>query len=304
MEVVNRWGFLLAAILVFGQVIAQAAEQEPSSDPVAANTVADVAAFGKGTSITVRLTSGEIFSGRLIERTATDLVIEWHGSQIPVLLTEIAQIERREETLSAPSAQGLTPNPMPAFSTAVVSYTYTGSKTGTETVYIDLPHQKAALEKRTTQAIFGETLTQTRAVIYDGHVAYSVDLDKHRAVKVELEGNVLESIFGTTGSTGGSLGEQSILGKPCTVRQSSWVKRCMWGQIPLKEEVTHPMGSKYNFTKEATDIQLDVPILEDRFVLPPDVTVKTMETMMGELEDAMQNFKKSQETKTAPQNAH
>lgn len=242
---------------------------------------------------TVYLKSGEVFTGTLVEKSETAVVIERQGYKFPFMSHEVDHIEQGK--LPTPAET----NSKPAFSTAIITYDYTGWKTGKETVYVDRAQNRIASESATTQQVLGSMEKDSDWMIYDGKVMYTVDLEKNLALKIEREGDILSEVFGKMCDLGNPVGQDVVLEKACAVHQYQGTKVCCWVGVPLREEVVHPFGEKYNFAKTAVDLQVDISLPGEKFVLPAGVTVQTAEAMIDELGSSLKTlFKKLEKSGT------
>ena len=169
------------------------------------------------------------------------------------------------------------------FKSAVISYALSGTRTGTEVVYIDVSANKIAIEASVTATIGGMVDKDNTLKIYDGKTAYSVNLDKQTAVKAVKEGEIIPEMFGEKKFLNYYKGEEPFLGKICKVYQSPNGTVYFWQGILLKEDVT--MGKNISLKKEAVTILLDVPISQDKFNLPAGVKITDAEQLMKDFNE-------------------
>lgn len=146
LSMARRWVALLAVAMILAAWSLPVAAEESETGQV-------------GSTVTVYLKSGEVFSGLIVERTARDLVIERGGYKFPVLLNEIVRVERGQPNLTVSS---------PQFSTAVVKYVYTGWKSGEETLYLDRVHNRIASREALTRQVLGRTQSRSEWQILTG----------------------------------------------------------------------------------------------------------------------------------------
>ena len=86
--------------------------------------------------------------------------------------------------------------------------------------------------------------------------------------------------------------QKLFLGKECKVYQSPEGEAYFWNGILLRQETTkHPMGGRFNVTKEAVDIKLNVSIPDDRFEVPSGIKVMTPEETVGDMERMLEDLK-------------
>lgn len=118
----------------------------------------------------------------------------------------------------------------------------------------------------------------------DGKTVYTIDLEHKLGITMPLEGDALTETLGDWSAIGESKGEETLLGRKCQVYQKQGVTVCVWQGIPLRKTVAHhPMGEQYSFEQKVTELQVDVPLPEEPFTLPKDVTFKTLAEAVDQL---------------------
>jgi len=172
-------------------------------------------------------------------------------------------------------------NPDRPFDTAVILYTYQGERAGNEAVYIDLKSNNIAIENTITTAFKGIVDSDESLRIYDGQVAYSVDMKKKQAIKVSKPGELIPEMFGEAKYSQYYTEDVSFLGKTCKVYKLPQGEFYFWQGIPLKEEMTF---KGITYTKAAIDIELNTPIPSIKFKLPLDVKVLRVEDLMKDFQ--------------------
>ena len=234
---------------------------------------------------TIHLKNGERVVGTIVKREHDMITVQLKsGGTIPYWLDEIDHIEAdvagsEADSASAPGVKEALP-----FSTAIITYRYSGAQEGTETVYIDVGRSLTASEGLVQQRL-GESINEQHdQKIYDGRISTRIDLKTHLAFTVSLKHDLLTGMFGEHPAPEQRKGQETIAGKICDVYEVAGGQAAFWGQIPLRVDITkHPLGPKFNFTKEAVSMQFDVPLPPRVFEIPSGIEVVTPEQFMQEL---------------------
>ena len=167
-----------------------------------------------------------------------------------------------------------------SFDTAVIKYEYSGARSGTETVYIDLQSNNIAVYTTVTTTLKGVTDTDETLALYDGKTAYKVNFGRNMAVKtVVTSKDIIADFFSEARYIESPCREGVILGKKCTIYSGPAGEVYFWKGIPLKEDLSIPMlGAKY--IKEASSIDLDITVNRELFKLPKNVKVVDAKDLM------------------------
>lgn len=171
---------------------------------------------------------------------------------------------------------------------AIVSYTLSGSQTGTETIWFDRYGMREAKHTQSSLSVAGHTVKTNKLSILDGETTINADLDRKTATKMPTP--QLKKLIEAAKRQGGDMtdlgtqmmqqmgavktGTGVIAGKPCdiweirTLGSKSWV----WNGVTLKSE-TRLAGQ--TILIEATSVQENAAVPEDKFTLPPGISVAT-----------------------------
>ena len=177
----------------------------------------------------------------------------------------------------------------PNSKSGIIKYEITGTKTGTEVVYYDDWGRREAKYTKTTMQLMGTTVTRNTLTLLEdnGQWINTIDLNtrtglriknpryKEYAVKSQIE---LENIAETRLRDMGALKEEveRVAGKNCEVWEKKYTgeKTCTWKGIILKKRTG---DSLTRTTTVATEIIEGVTIPEEKFTIPPDIQVKTVD---------------------------
>lgn len=236
--------------------------------------------------VMVYLKSGEVVSGNLLKKTDDVITIERRGQTLSFKPDEVSRIEQAEMEKVLPAGLRL------PFSTAIINYVYKGWQTGKESAYIDAKKNKVAIESATSTSFADMTTTDTGGMLYDGEVLYMIELEENKATIMKVKGDIISYMFGESLFQGDYSKDEQYLGKQCKVYEREGTKAYYWKGICLKEEITkHLMGDRYNYTKEAVDIKLDVAIPPEKLKLPAGIKIETIEEVWGDLETKVADLK-------------
>ena len=179
------------------------------------------------------------------------------------------------------------------FSTAIITYKYTGGVEGTGVVYIDANHNKIDVEDSKIVSFAGQTVVANERKMYDGKVYYQFT-KRGEAIKEEWKKDisvVISEIFNEKSYTNYSAGKAKFLGKECEKYKTVIGSFLFWNGIELKQEINnHPMGDQFNHTKKAVDIQLDAPIPDDKFKVPDGIRVMSSKEAIKEMQESFKDL--------------
>ena len=182
---------------------------------------------------------------------------------------------------------------------AIVNYKVTGMQEGTETLYFDRWGMREARYTETEIKMMGMGVKTHNLTLLDGEFTYAVDLIKKTGTKAKTP--MMEALMRKAESEnrdltdvcrdmmvqmgGKVVGEEEILGKNCQIWEigNMKTKTWIWNGIALKSE-TSMMGTQ---TSEATSIEIDVDIPEDKLTLPSDISMSDIGNPM----DMIKNMK-------------
>ena len=183
-----------------------------------------------------------------------------------------------------------TPNRYPKSKTGIIKYEIYGATTvGTEVLYYDDWGSREAKYITTTMDLGGVTVTRNALVLLEenGQWINTVDLNARTGIRMrnprykesigqsrrEREKNEENKNIDAGGR---KIEIERVIGKPCVVWevQYSGIKTCTWNGIVLKK-ISGPGFSRT--TTVATEIDERVSIPEEKFTIPPDIEMKTVD---------------------------
>ena len=183
-----------------------------------------------------------------------------------------------------------TPSRYPKSKTGIIKYEIYGATTvGTEVLYYDDWGSREAKYITTTMDLGGVTVTRNALVLLEenGRWINTVDLNARTGIRMrnprykesigqsrrEREKNEENKNIDAGGR---KIEIERIIGKPCVVWevQYSGIKTCTWNGIVLKK-ISGPGFSRT--TTVATKIDERVSIPEEKFTIPPDIEMKTVD---------------------------
>lgn len=188
------------------------------------------------------------------------------------------------------------PKRYPKSQSGIITYEIHGATiTGSEVVYYDDWGSREAKYTTTTMDLGGVAVTRNTLILLEknGQWINNVDLNARTGIRMknprykEYIGKSrveLEKIEENKNiDAGGRKTEiERVIGKPCVVweEQYTGIKTCTWNGIILKK-ISGPGFSRT--TTVATEIVERVPIPEEKFTIPPDIEMKTvdMSTLHG-----------------------
>lgn len=168
---------------------------------------------------------------------------------------------------------------------AIIQYTMSGMQTGTETLWFDRHGMREAKLTQTTMSVAGMTVKTNSLTIFDNGTTTTVNLDLKTATRMPTP--MYQDLVDATKSQGGDMtdlgmamvkrtgaektGEGTVAGKPCEIWEikSLGSKMWLWNGIVLRQE-TNLAGQ--SMKSEATAVQENVPIPEDKFAIPAGIT--------------------------------
>jgi hypothetical protein len=183
-----------------------------------------------------------------------------------------------------------TPSRYPKSKTGIIKYEIYGATTvGTEVLYYDDWGSREAKYITTTMDLGGVTVTRNALVLLEenGQWINTVDLNARTGIRMrnprykesigqsrrEREKNEENKNIDAGGR---KIEIERVIGKPCVVWevQYSGIKTCTWNGIVLKK-ISGPGFSRT--TTVATEIDERVSIPEEKFTIPPDIEMKTVD---------------------------
>lgn len=195
---------------------------------------------------------------------------------------------------------------------AIVEYDVTGSQEGSRKLYFDNWGERQAEYSNTTITVGQFSKTANLINISDGDWQYTINLDSRsgtksqsqlKELKEQLEG---QQYFNELGEQvilkmgGRKIGEEEFMGKTCAVYDFSNIgmKAWYWNWILLKSETR---SGPVNINVTARKIEEDVRIPEDRFRVPEDITLNTvdLDDIEGQMRREQEERDKQQEEKNA-----
>ena len=170
----------------------------------------------------------------------------------------------------------------PELKSAIIKYKVSGMNNGTEIVYIDDWGRREAIYKKFATKLMGIDIERNfmTLITENGKWIYNIDLNSRTAIRMNNTG--FKALQGNSGSNmdvaigAMNIGTEEILGKVCDVWKKSYPYSMawMWKGIALKKEQdVAAMG----VVTEATEIQENIAIPEDKLVIPSDVNVKVLD---------------------------
>ncbi len=170
----------------------------------------------------------------------------------------------------------------PELKSAIIKYKVSGMNNGTETVYIDDWGRREAIYKKFTTKMMGIDLERNvmTLITENGKWIYNIDLNSRTAIKMDnagfkaLQGNSGSNMDATIGAM--KIGTEEILGKVCDVWKKGYPYSMawIWKGIALKKD--HEVAAMGVLT-EATEVQENIPIPEDKLTIPSNVKIKVLD---------------------------
>ncbi len=170
----------------------------------------------------------------------------------------------------------------PELKTAIITYKVSGMSTGTEVVYIDDWGRREAIYKKITTKMMGVDLERNFMTLItdNGKWIYNIDLNSKIAIKMDetgyksLAGNTGRNMDETIGAV--KIGTEEIVGKVCDVWKKGYPYSMawIWKGVALKKDQD---VAAMSVITEATEVQENISIPEDKFAIPPGVKVKVLD---------------------------
>ena len=172
------------------------------------------------------------------------------------------------------------------FTTAIIVYEYSGGGTGTETVYFDKANNRINQESNVTWTMGGATKLKESREMFDGKLFYTFDFDNNIVISEPVNNpNALAAMFPAPSEYGIPSGVEEVLGRKCELFQGTLMSGCFWNGIPVKESVTNAFSAELNHAKQAVDIQIDVPIPEEKFQISSDMRILNPQQAIQEMQE-------------------
>jgi hypothetical protein len=158
---------------------------------------------------------------------------------------------------------------------AYVESVYSGSTTGTETMYLDNNGKVSARYSELTTKSMGSTTKTKQVVIQKDSVFYTIDMDKKTGVKqtihidpkdVEKWTKTAEEAWTDMGFK--KIGEEVLIGKKCDIWEGMSTKVWVWQNFALKTEMNIFGKSVIEVKKIETGIAID----KSKFEIPAGIT--------------------------------
>jgi hypothetical protein len=182
------------------------------------------------------------------------------------------------------------PNRYPKSKSGIIKYeVYGATITGSEVLYYDDWGRREAKYITTTMDLGGVTVTRNALVLLEenGQWINTVDLNARTGIRMRnprykdsigQSRREIEKIEEDKNITAGGrkIEIERVIGKPCVVweEQYAGIKTCTWNGIVLKK-ISGPGFSRT--TTVATEIDERVSIPEEKFTIPPDIEMKTVD---------------------------
>jgi hypothetical protein len=177
------------------------------------------------------------------------------------------------------------------FSTAIILYRYEGGMQGSGQIYIDLVHNRIDQEDNFSSSFItgssgGQTSANNQRTMYDGNNVYQFEYRDNIAIQMPVQKSAVEVMFKEQDYIANYLGQGTVLDKDCKIYKFDVGKLYFWNGIVLKQDVTdNPISDKFNYKKEAVDIQVDVPIPDEKFVVPDGIKIIGEQEAMKLMQD-------------------
>ena len=186
---------------------------------------------------------------------------------------------------------------------AIVEYTISGSRTGTEKLIFKDWGSKEAKYENAAMTMAGFSIAENKLTIINGESTYNIDLEARTGTKIKTpfieemaEGAQTNDLTGIgeriMKSMGGKIiGQEEILGKECDIWEieMAGAKSWVWNWVTLKTEVNF-LGTAIIIT--AVSIDADVSIDNEEFEIPGDITIGEKPELNSILNKLKGGFKK------------
>ena len=183
-----------------------------------------------------------------------------------------------------------TPNRYPKSKTGIIKYEIYGATiAGTEVLYYDDWGSREAKYITTTMELGGLSVTRNTLVLLEKNGQWINNVDLNTRTGIRMRNPRYKDFIGQSrrerekneenkniDAGGRKIEIERVIGKPCVVWevQYSGIKTCTWNGIVLKK-ISGPGFSRT--TTVATKIDERVSIPEEKFTIPPDIEMKTVD---------------------------
>jgi len=183
-----------------------------------------------------------------------------------------------------------TPNRYPKSKTGIIKYEIYGATiAGTEVLYYDDWGSREAKYITTTMELGGLSVTRNTLVLLEENGQWINNVDLNARTGIRMRNPRYKDSIGQSRrerekneenkniDAGGRKVEiERVIGKPCVVweKQNTGIKTCTWNGIVLKK--ISDLGFSRT-TTVATEIDERVSIPEEKFTIPPDIEMKTVD---------------------------
>ncbi|MFH1459615.1 MAG: tetratricopeptide repeat protein [Candidatus Omnitrophota bacterium] len=242
-----------------------------------------VTAADKNTDvISVFLSSGEIIKGKLLSDDKEKVILERNNIKIEFDKQDIIRIEGLAENKNIASFFNV------PFSAVIIKYAYTGSQEGEEILFADFKNSKFRIENNTT-AVIGNTKKNLHQLsIYNGEQFHIMDLTQKMGVRMKAQPNVLGSWFGEKGFFPNFIKKELCEGKICNVYERGSNLFYFWQGILLKQ-ISAENITAGAYIKMVRELEFDVPIPKDKFILPENIKIQDMSQIFNKLQEKTKN---------------
>lgn len=185
--------------------------------------------------------------------------------KILVILLAITMAKAAFGEMPEPSpTPSVTPTPA-AYGSAVIRYVIEGERCrGTETLYVKGDRRR--IERNVAGEFMGRENVDKSVSIEDGDNLHYINLTTGSGTRQvnpfkDAPSQEREGLL-----YGIPCGREELLGRQCTVYQLLGQRTWIWEGLPLKVETDIAV-------KSATSIDIDAPVADSLFELPPDVSI-------------------------------
>jgi hypothetical protein len=183
-----------------------------------------------------------------------------------------------------------TPKRYPKSKSGIIKYEIYGATiTGSEIVYYDDWGSREAKYTTTTMELGGAAVTRNTLILLEENGQWINTVDLNARTGIRMKNPRYKEYIGQSrrerekieenrniDAGGRKIEIERVIGKPCVVweEQYTGIKTCTWNGIILKK-ISGPGFSRT--TTVATEIEERVPIPEEKFTIPPDIEMKTVD---------------------------
>jgi hypothetical protein len=183
-----------------------------------------------------------------------------------------------------------TPKRYPKSKSGIIKYEIYGATiTGSEVVYYDDWGSREAKYTTTTMELGGAAVTRNTLILLEENGQWINTVDLNARTGIRMKNPRYKEYIGQSrrerekieenkniDAGGRKIEIERVIGKPCVVweEQYTGIKTCTWNGIILKK-ISGPGFSRT--TTVATEIEERVPIPEEKFTIPPDIEMKTVD---------------------------